>query len=303
MKRIKGIIILLFALGATMSAYGQTKDLIQDARKSFEAGKYQKAIDEYNDASIYANDEENLDISFKLERAKNCLEWLNRANNAFANGHYVDARSYYQKIFDSNEKDKFAEDRIKECNRKLMTYTLSVIAGILNKYQTGHFDDLIKSSTKQSVEHDWRLSVKVNDSVSKPVLSDLRNYFKAKELLEKKFNEKEINAVLPTLTRQSALSDKLKETLENYRDFTDGLKETIEKIISIDGKETVAGMGDEIQKEKFNKILAEISLYIFNYDFNFVDYPYLSDILLEIIKRKQPDADANISDLLNKIKY
>jgi hypothetical protein len=48
-------------------------------------------------------------------------------------------------------------------------------------------------------------------------------------------------------------------------------------------------------------VLSEISVYIFNYDFNFTYYPYLSNIVLEIIKRKQPDADADISDLLNAL--
>jgi hypothetical protein len=78
--------------------------------------------------------------------------------------------------------------------------------------------------------------------------------------------------------------------------------EAIEKIISIDKREVVASMEDEIQKQKFNKILSEISLYIFNYDFNFVDYPYLSDIVLEIMKRKQPNPDADITYLLAKLK-
>ena len=55
------------------------------------------------------------------------------------------------------------------------------------------------------------------------------------------------------------------------------------------------------EKKKLDKILAEFSFFIFNYEFNFLDYPYLSDIILEIIKRKQPNADADISNLLNKL--
>ena len=41
----------------------------------------------------------------------------------------------------------------------------------------------------------------------------------------------------------------------------------------------------------------------FNYDFKFNDFPYLSDIVLEIFKRKQPNPDADISDLLQKLWY
>ena len=66
-------------------------------------------------------------------------------------------------------------------------------------------------------------------------------------------------------------------------------------------KEFVKGMDDEIIKSKLNKILSELSTFIFGYNFNFVDYPYLTDIVLEIIKRKQPNPDADINDLLEKI--
>jgi chromosome segregation ATPase len=205
---------------------------------------------------------------------------------------------------DAEIKNEQADGKQK-ANEKYREGQQSITAGILKDYHNKPFDGLIKISTAQSVRRDYELSVNGNDSASKLVLSDLRAYFDAKELLEKKFDEKQINAVLsaPTIKRQSELFDKLKKNLEAYRDFNDGLKETIEKIVSIDERNKVAGMDNDIQKLKFYDIMSEISLYLFNYDFNFVDYPWLSDIVLEIIKRKQPDPDANISDLLNKIKY
>jgi predicted transcriptional regulator len=138
----------------------------------------------------------------------------------------------------------------------------------------------------------------------KTVLSDLVKYFNAKELLEQKFDAvkiKDAQAKLSQIQQQSELLDKRKEYMENYQTFNDGLKESIEKIIKLDKSESVLGMDEEIQKQKFNKILAEISSYIFNYDFNFMDYPYLSDIVLEIIKRKQPNADADITNILKKL--
>ena len=57
----------------------------------------------------------------------------------------------------------------------------------------------------------------------------------------------------------------------------------------------------EIQKNKLIMILDEISLFVFNYDFNLNSYPYLSDVVLEIFKRKQPNPDAEISDLMQKL--
>ncbi len=59
-------------------------------------------------------------------------------------------------------------------------------------------------------------------------------------------------------------------------------------------------MSPQVVNSKLNKILSELSKFIFDYNFNFVDYPYFSDIVLDIIKRKQPNPDADIVDLLKK---
>ena len=37
------------------------------------------------------------------------------------------------------------------------------------------------------------------------------------------------------------------------------------------------------------------------YHFNFTDYPYLSELVLETMKRKQKDANSDISDLVEKL--
>jgi chromosome segregation ATPase len=178
----------------------------------------------------------------------------------------------------------------------------SALADIVSAYKRTRFDELVTSSSKQSVQRDLRI-VGTNPEI-KQTLVDLDNYFNAKDLLEKKFDDygiKSAQTKLQAIQQESKLLDKLKINVENYQLFYNGLRETVEKIITLDKNETVAGMDDEIQKLKFNKILTELSSYIFNYDFNFSDYPYLSDIVLEIIKRKQPDADADITDLKDKL--
>jgi chromosome segregation ATPase len=197
-----------------------------------------------------------------------------------------------------DEQQKNGEQKAKQEKEKGKNETLKNIVNSYNK----KFDDLIKSSTKLSVQRDILL-VGAKEEV-KQVLSDLAQYFNAKELLSQKFDATKIKKEqtgLNQIQQQSELLNKLKEHIEDYQTLNDGLKKSIEKIIVLDKQESVSGMDEEIQKQKFNKILAEISSYIFNYDFNFVDYPYLSDIVLEIIKLKQPDADANITNILKKI--
>jgi len=173
-----------------------------------------------------------------------------------------------------------------------------VLAKLVSTYKKP-FDDLIKSSSKESVMRDIQLLGNNADVMT--VLNDLRIYFNALDILSKKFDlaqMKNTQTQLNQIKQESTLLKKLKENFGSYHIFNDGLKETLNNLIKLDRLESVAGMDQVTQNNKFNKIMSELSAYIFNYDFNFSDYPYLSDIVLEIIKRKQPNADADVTDLL-----
>ncbi len=177
-----------------------------------------------------------------------------------------------------------------------------IISVVIKNYKDVEFDHLVKSSTIQSVAQDMELVGSNNEVMG--ISKDLQNYFIAEELLSNKLDTIQIKnsqAQLKQTSRQSESLSNLKILLENYKIFNDGLKETIKNIVALDNREMVTGMGESVQKHKKNKILAELSSFIFDYDFNFTDYPYLSAIVLEINKRKQPNADADISDLLSKL--
>jgi len=176
-----------------------------------------------------------------------------------------------------------------------------ILVTITNSYKSKSFDELLKSSTKESAQRDLQLFQ--NQTEIKQILSDIEKFFLSKQLLDTRLDivqTKNVQNQLAQIRKESVLFSKLKEIIGNYQTFNDGLNETIRKIISLDSTES-AGKIKQNQKMKFDKILAEVSSYIFNYDFNFSDYPYLSDVLLEIIKRKQPNPDADISDLLKKL--
>lgn len=171
---------------------------------------------------------------------------------------------------------------------------------IINSYKNKKLDDLIKYSSKLSVQRDLQLVG--NNAEIKPILFDLEKFFLAIELLAQKFDAAQIkNAqiLLNQIKQQSALLEKIKENLEYYKDFNGELKKTIEKLIDLD-KRKVASNDAVIQKLKFNDIVSELTNYMYNY-FEYGNYPYLSDIVLEIIKRKKLNPDADISDLLKKL--
>jgi len=174
------------------------------------------------------------------------------------------------------------------------------LASIVNSYKNRPFDDFIKSSTKESVARDMQL-VDNNPEV-KPVLNDLQIYFNASELLSEKFDANQIKNAqtqLSQIKRESKRLDALKDDVEFYQDFNNALKETVSKLVNLDKRNSANG-DSEIQKLKFNDIVTILTDYMYNY-YDYAKYPYLSDRVLEIIKRKQPNADADVTDLLKKL--
>lgn len=181
----------------------------------------------------------------------------------------------------------------------------SSLISIANTYKTKTFDELIQCSTLESIKRDK--SLLENNAEMNQLFTDLVVCFEAKELFKYKFDltkVKNFQTRLDQIKNKSIALEKLKTDIENYESFNSGLKESIGKLIELDKKESVAGMTDEVQglkKANVLNILSEMSSFIFNYDFRFNDYPYLSDIVLEIFKRKQPNPDAEISDLMQKL--
>ncbi|AOW11015.1 hypothetical protein [Flavobacterium gilvum] len=174
-----------------------------------------------------------------------------------------------------------------------------ILAKIINTYKGKKFDDLIVSSSKFSIERDLQL-IGENNELNQ-IFIDLNKYFDAKSLLDNPFDGEKLKKSqieLNTIKQPSASLDKLKIQIENYQLLDKGLRDCLINIDTIDKKETVSGMEDGIKKLKLNKIQTEISKYIFNYDFNFSDYPYLSGILFQVIKIKFPNPDQDISKLI-----
>jgi myosin heavy subunit len=176
------------------------------------------------------------------------------------------------------------------------------LANVIKTYKIQPFENLIELSTQLSVIRDEE-SLGVNSEV-KPILEDLMKYFDAKNIFEHKYEPSKMKYAqekLKTINQKSESIENINELVENYQTINEGLKEMIERIIALDNRESVIDLSKEVRNQKLNKIMTEISAFIFDYDFNFSDYPYLSEVVLEILKRKQPNPDADISDLLKKL--
>lgn len=204
-------------------------------------------------------------------------------------------------ITDKDTQIKEVAIREKESGKK------EIITSIINTYKNRKFDDLVTCSTKSSVQKD-KLLVENNSEVSE-VLLDLETYFVGKEIINQKIDLIQLNLLktkLNQIKRESVLIKDLNEKLDNYNTISIKLKEAINNIIIYDDKSSKKFMiGEGIDKstkqDKLNKIFSVLIPFVFDFDLKYNDYPYLFDIVLDVIKRKQSNADEDISDLIKKI--
>lgn len=194
----------------------------------------------------------------------------------------------------AQEKELGRQNSIQE-KEKGKSETLNQIIQTYNK----PLDELILKTTINSVERD--MSIVGDKTVVQQKILSLQKFFNSKKVLNEKYSEQTVENASTQLKslEQTELVLILIDKLSKYKLCNDGLKTTIDKILEID-KKFIAN-DEYTEKTKLNDILAEIAWYFRNYRFNFIDYPYLSEIVLEIIKLKQKDANTDISILKEKL--
>jgi hypothetical protein len=194
----------------------------------------------------------------------------------------------------SQEKELSLKKSIQE-NKKGKQEVLNQIIQTYNK----PFDELVKISTLEFIERDMHL---IGDKIEgQQKLLSLQKYFNSDLVLNQKFSQQKVEIAITQLKslEQTELILKLSDKLSKYKFCNDGLKTTLDKILEID-KNFVAN-DDYTQKTKLNDVLSELAWYFRNYRFNLSDYPYLSEIVLDIIKLKQKDANTDLTNLKGKL--
>lgn len=295
---MRKIILYIIALFFVQTVLAQ-QDLIDKVTKqAVEIDSLKRAINSLNIVNTTT-----------IKDYEDSLKELNESNvNLLSKVSIIDSLSVLEKSLKSQliqKSDSIFKLKafIKEKENMLLTaeafYKVKDICA--QRYLSKDFDELIQSSTLNSIQRDATL-LDDNSEVTS-ILTDLEKYFEAKNAIGLKLDEillKNSLTDINTIERESTLLNKLRKDIENYPTFADDLKSSIERIIDLDSKETVIGMNSEIQKMKHAKIMNEISEYIFGFDFQLVDYPYLSNIIFEVLKEKQPNPDADISFLLKR---
>jgi hypothetical protein len=199
-------------------------------------------------------------------------------------------------------KDIVIEQEKKNCVQKLIREKEQGKQEALNQIIQSYnkpFDELIIFSTLESVERD--LSIVGFNNELREKLIHLQKYLSSKKVLSEKYNKQKATFAQEQLSGldQAELVKNLSDKINKYEIVNDGLKKAIENIIELQSQ--IIGNDEYAKEVKIKSILYELSLYFHHYRFNFIDYPYLSDIVLEIMKQKQRDANTDISYILNEL--
>jgi hypothetical protein len=252
----------------------QNKDLL------IELSEEKKKLQELNKSKI-KNERDQLII--KIDSLNDIISKLNLV-----------CKDYEGKLIEERLISKLEIEKAKEKGKN------ESLKNISKAYIEKSFDELIISTNKEIIKRD--LVLLSNNNQTNTILNDLNDYYTALDVISRKYDTEKIKSALLLLTKINSKSQTLKvlaDNLDKYADYNNYLKETLLKIINIDSVKD-AGINPDRQKSKFNEIMENISDFIYNYD-DYTQYPYLAEIVNEIISRKKDNADKPITDLLLKL--
>ena len=87
------------------------------AKAAFAAGDYATSVKLYETAIAVSGNTTSLSVGMRNARA--CTDFLNKANKAYVNKQYENARQYYQSILKLNPADRWASQRVSACTKVL----------------------------------------------------------------------------------------------------------------------------------------------------------------------------------------
>lgn len=289
---MKKLLVLIFISINFFSAYSQENLINKVTKQAVEIDVLKKRLESSKTTfdqlrnTINTKDEEITGLQSKVKKL-NKYKQLKKTNN--------DLSEKYNNLLNS-------QTTLKNNHRNELTIAIAkakneIYFKIADTYTNIDFESLILISSKASVDRDSNLLIKNQEL--KQTFKDLKNYFEAKALLSYAYDAAKVQTALNNLNsinHTSASLDKLKSLLTSYKKKFEGLKDCFERILSLN--KNVNDLNDEIRSDKIKDINYEISTYIFDFDINFNDYPYISIVINNAIVTKHGNTDVNISNLL-----
>jgi len=281
-NKLKTIIQILHTQMSSNSVISQKDEKIQNLRDSIStlkenSEKEQKKAELLKKISTLEKD------TFTLNQSVRTLEIIIKNLNSLVSQAKQDSINSNNKSFSDGE-NSYIE--------KLATHYV----------QRGNdFDSLIKHSNQTSISRDLKL-VRNYDSAFL-VLNDLDIYFKCLDVLKQPYNKSQVDFSLGRLRqikRSSNSLNNLRTDISSYIEITKSLNGAIDEISRIDANNVPANGNSQLQKERFSTVIEFLSNFLYDNE-KYANYPFLQDVLFNIISRKRVNADARITDLLIKV--
>ena len=289
---MKKLLVLIFITINFFNAYSQESLYDRLEKRAVEIDSLEKRLESSKTSfiqlsnTIKTKNDEIIDLRNKVTRLSS-YKPLKKTNDSLL--------LQYQKL--NKIKDKLITIHQNDLNKAKAKAKNEIYSKIADTYTNINFESLILISSKSSVDRDSNLLFKNQEL--KQTFKDLKNYFEAKALLSSAYDAAKVQTALNNLNsinHTSASLDKLKLLLTSYKTNYKGLEDCFERILSLN--KNVNDLSDEIRSDKIKDINYEISTYIFGFDINFNDYPYISKVVNNAIVTKHGNTDVNISNLL-----
>jgi len=289
---MKKLLVLIFITINFFNAYSQESLYDRLEKRAVEIDSLEKRLESSKTSfiqlsnTIKTKNDEIIDLRNKVTRLSS-YKPLKKTNDSLL--------LQYQKL--NKIKDKLITIHQNDLNKAIAKAKNEIYFKIAATYTNIDFENLILISSKASVDRDSNLLFKNQEL--KQTFKDLKNYFEAKALLSSAYDAAKVQTALNNLNsinHTSASLDKLKLLLTSYKTKYKGLEDCFERILSLN--KNVNDLSDEIRSDKIKDINYEISTYIFGFDINFNDYPYISKVVNNAIVTKHGNTDVNISNLL-----
>ncbi len=114
--RVKSLLLLLLLTFVSLSLNAQTNSL-SIARSEYKKGNYEDAVVLFNGSIATTYDQSTkAQIEKERELSSKCWEYLDKANSAYSQKRYDDAKKLYSAILGINKYDSNSSYKVKQCN-------------------------------------------------------------------------------------------------------------------------------------------------------------------------------------------
>ena len=176
---------------------------------------------------------------------------------------------------------------------------MQIIRNQLMDFYNKPFEELVGITSLNTIKRD--LKILENEPIQKKIKS-IQFYHESKLALSEKYNEIRVKEILDQLNslEKNEANKKLIEHLVSYKYRYQFLQEALAEIIRVDLEEGERENNKLIRPIKFEKVIRPLTAYFDAYKTNFFEYPYLNDIIIEIIQKKENNVDADLNYLLQR---